>query len=223
MNLILLGPPGAGKGTQSKRLVERFRIPQISTGDLLREAVRQGTELGRFAKPLIEAGRFVPDEVAVGIMTDRLTQADTRAGFILDGFPRTVRQAEALDELLVERGLGGVDRVIAFEVNDGVVAKRISGRWTCPVDGSVFHASMNPSRVIGVCDRCGAQLVQREDDSEERVRERLRIYREKTAPLIAFYQRRSLLTVVDGMASPAEVTQTISLVLAKLVTTHAST
>ncbi len=201
MNLILLGPPGAGKGTQAKRMTTELGIPQISTGDILREAVRNGTEMGRKAGPLMEAGKLEPDEVVIGIIEERLRAPDAQKGFILDGFPRTVPQAEALDRSLQKAGRG-LDRVLALEVPEEKIVERISGRRSCPKDGSVFHVIANPPKREGYCDACGGALVQRPDDSEEKVVERLRQYRQNTAPLIDYYEKRSLLARIQGVGTP---------------------
>ncbi|MFN7130682.1 MAG: adenylate kinase [Myxococcales bacterium] len=201
MNLILLGPPGAGKGTQAKRMTAEMGIPQISTGDILREAVRTGTELGRKAGPLMEAGQLVPDEIVIGIIDERLRAPDAVKGFILDGFPRTVPQARALDEVLAKAGRR-VDRVLAIEVPEEKIVERISGRRSCPKDGSVFHVIANPPKRDGFCDACGGELIQRADDKEEKVVERLRQYREKTAPLIAYYEERGSLARIQGVGTP---------------------
>lgn len=200
MNLILLGPPGAGKGTQAKKLVAEMGIPQISTGDILREAARNGTELGKQAKPLMDAGKLVPDALVIGIIEERLKAADAVKGFILDGFPRTVPQAEALEGMLKKSGRG-IDRVLSIEVPEDVIVERISGRRSCPNDGSVFHVTGNPPKREGICDACGGALVQRDDDKKEKVVERNKQYWEKTAPLIAFYSERKLLATIPGAGS----------------------
>jgi len=197
MNLILLGPPGAGKGTQAKRLVADLGVPQVSTGDILRQAVAAGTELGRKAKEIMDAGKLVPDEVVIGIVAERLAAPDAQQGFILDGFPRTVPQAEALERLLSSQGRA-IDKVISIEVPEAVIVERISGRRSCPADGSVFHVTANPPRREGVCDACRGPLVQRDDDKAEKVVERNKQYWEKTAPLVAFYTQRGLLAAVAG-------------------------
>jgi adenylate kinase len=204
MNLILLGPPGAGKGTQAKKLVVDLKIPQISTGDILREAGRNGTELGRKAKPLMDAGKLVPDEIVIGIIADRLKAADAQQGFILDGFPRTVPQAEALEAMLAKMGKR-IDRVLSIEVPEAVVVERISGRRSCPKDGAVYHVSANPPKREGACDVCHGPLIQRDDDKPENVVERNKQYREKTAPLQAFYQERRLLAPIPGAGATEAV------------------
>jgi adenylate kinase len=204
MNLILLGPPGAGKGTQAKRLARRWGVPQISTGDILRQAVKDGTSLGKKAGPLMAEGKLVPDELVLGIVKDRLAQPDAAPGFILDGFPRTIPQAEELDAVLDHLGKT-VEGVISLEVPIDTLVERISGRRSCPKDGSVYHVVQNPPRQEGVCDLCGAALVQRDDDLEDRVRTRMEAYGAATAPLKDFYARRGLVHVVDGVGAPEAI------------------
>lgn len=204
MNLILLGPPGSGKGTQAKRLMQRYEIPQISTGDILRDAVKEGTPLGREAKRYMEEGKLVPDEVVVGIVKDRLKGPDCQRGFILDGFPRTIAQAEALDRILEEMGRG-IDHVIDIRVDKDELLRRLSGRRTCRSCGAMYHVIFNPPRVDGVCDRCGGELYHREDDKEETIRERLRVYEGQTAPLIEYYEKKGLLRRIDGTGEIEEV------------------
>lgn len=204
MNLVLLGPPGAGKGTQAKRLAARFGIPQVSTGDILRKAVKDGTELGKQAGPIMAAGKLVPDDLVVGIVRERLLQPDAAAGFILDGFPRTIPQAEKLEQALASFKKK-LDAVISLEVPIDTLVERISGRRSCPRDGSVYHVVQNPPRREGFCDLCGASLVQREDDKPEAVRTRMEAYAADTAPLKDFYARRGLLQVVDGVGAPEAI------------------
>lgn len=203
--LILLGPPGAGKGTQAARLVESFGIPQVSTGDMLREARREGTELGEEAATYMDAGELVPDEVVIGIVEERLNRADAADGFILDGFPRTREQAEALAEMGVD-----LDAVLSLEVSEDEVVRRLSGRLNCPECGAAFHEEFNPPETDDVCDECGHQgLIKREDDQPDVIRDRLAEYRSKTEPLKEFYRQQGLLVEVDGEGTPAEVTDRV--------------
>ncbi len=201
MNVILLGPPGAGKGTQAKRLFADFGIPQISTGDMLRQAARSGTELGKLAAPLMQRGQLVPDDLVVQIVEERLRQPDCAPGFVLDGFPRTLPQAEALDAALA-RSSRKLDAVILFEVPESALVERISGRRSCPNDGSVYHVTQHPPRRAGFCDKCSAPLIQRDDDREDRVRERLAVYARETSPLKPFYARRGLLRTINSLGTP---------------------
>ncbi len=212
MNLVFLGPPGAGKGTQAKRLSREHSWPHISTGDILREAVSQGTELGKKAKEYMEKGELVPDEVVIGIIEERLGKEDAENGFILDGFPRTVKQAQSLDEVLGEMGKS-LDAVLYFKVSEDEVIKRLTGRRTCKDCGAIFHTLFNPPAQENVCDRCGGELRQREDDREETVRRRLEVYLAQTAPLIHYYQEKGLLKEVNGERSPEEVYEEIKVIL----------
>lgn len=218
LNLIFLGPPGAGKGTQAQRLAKRFGIPQLSTGDILRRAVAEGTPLGKKAKGLMDAGQLVPDEVVNGIVDEALIKPEARRGFLLDGFPRTVAQATALDEMLARRGRK-IDDVISLEVPVEVLVDRLSGRLTCPVDGAVYHLRTNPPKKSGVCDRDGTALVQRPDDQPEAVRRRLAEYENKTALLKGYYKPRSVLRNIDGVGIPDEVETRIVSVLGASATT----
>jgi len=204
LRLVIFGPPGAGKGTQAKLLSERLGVPHIATGDMLREAVKAGTRLGGLAKKYMDEGRLVPDEVVIGMVEERLRQPDCSKGFILDGFPRTIEQAEALDSELEKLGLK-LDAVLNLEVGDEEVVKRIALRRTCRSCGAVFHLIFNPPRREGVCDRCGGELYQRDDDREEVVRNRLKVYRQQTKPLLEFYRRRGLLRDVNGERSIEDV------------------
>jgi adenylate kinase len=201
MNLILLGPPNAGKGTQAKKLYADFAIPQISTGDILRKAVREGTELGKQAGPLMAAGSFVPDELVIGIVEERLKEADCAKGFILDGFPRTTPQADALDRMLAKLGKG-LNAVVSFEVPHETLVERGSGRRSCPTCGSVYHVTQNPPRRAGLCDKDDSPIVQREDDTAEVIERRLKKYDTETAPLKQFYAQKGLLKSIDGVGSP---------------------
>lgn len=193
--IILLGPPGAGKGTQAKKISAEFAIPQISTGDMLREAVKKGTELGKMAKSFMDKGGLVPDEVVIGIVKERLKGADCAKGFILDGFPRTIPQAEALDRVIAELGKA-IKAVLSLDVDEKELMERLCGRRTCPSCGAMFHVSFNAPKKAGVCDKCGAALIQRDDDKEETIRTRLENYRKSTAPLIAYYGKSGKLKPV---------------------------
>ena len=198
MKLILLGPPGAGKGTQAKMLTEKYSIPQISTGDILRAAVKDGTPMGQKAKEFMNAGGLVPDEVVVGIVRDRLQEADCNNGFILDGFPRTVAQADALQTSLHSMSKE-LDRVISLEVDAEALVERLTGRRTCKDCGRGYHVKFEPSREVGICDACGGSLFQRDDDQEETIRKRLQVYADQTAPLINYYREAGVLLELDGM------------------------
>jgi adenylate kinase len=208
MNLILLGPPGVGKGTQAKLLIDRFGIPQISTGDILRAAVKELTPMGAKAKAFMDSGALVPDEVVIGIVEERLAQADCQKGFILDGFPRTVPQADALGQVL--SGMGkSIDHVVSLSVDKAELLKRLTGRRACANCGAGYHVDFAPSKVAGVCDACSGQLVQREDDKEETILNRLAVYEAQTAPLIAYYQAAGLLRSVDGLGTVERVQEDI--------------
>jgi len=198
MKLILLGPPGAGKGTQAKMLTERFSIPQISTGDILRAAVKDGTPMGLKAKQYMDAGGLVPDEVVVGIVRDRLQEADCINGFILDGFPRTVAQADALQTSLEEMDKA-LDRVISLDVDAEALVERLTGRRTCKECGRGYHVKFDPPRQVALCDACGGSLFQRDDDQEETIRKRLQVYADQTSPLISYYRDADVLMELDGM------------------------
>jgi adenylate kinase len=197
MRVVLLGPPGAGKGTQALRLAARWGVPQIATGDMLREGVARGSRLGLEAKRYMDAGDLVPDDVIVGLIAERLAAEDARKGFVLDGFPRTVAQAEALDRLLVEQGLR-LDRVVLFEIDHEVLVARLSGRRVCRTCGRNYHLAFAPPRVPDRCDACGGGLSQRADDEEPKVRHRLAVYARETAPLVEYYRRRGLLASVPA-------------------------
>lgn len=197
MNLILLGPPAAGKGTQAQWILRDFNVVHVSTGDMLRQAIADGTELGKLAKPLLDAGKLVPDEIVNGIIQQWLEGADPAKGIVFDGFPRTVAQAQALDEMMARCGRQ-IDAVLSIQVNEATVIERIGGRWSCPKDGAVYHATNRPPREVGKCDRCGAQLVQRDDDKPEKIVERYRQYLEKTMPLIDYYRAKGCLLSIDG-------------------------
>ena len=202
MNLILLGAPGAGKGTQAEILCERLNIPTISTGNMIREALKSGTEMGLKAKAYIEAGQLVPDEVVIGIVDERLRQEDCKNGFILDGFPRTIPQAEALDRMGII-----IDRVVDINVPDEVITRRVSGRRACLDCGSTYHIETKKPQVEGICDRCGSTLVQRKDDLPETVLERLHVYHAQTEPLRDYYAAAGKLLVVDGQQGILEIAE----------------
>jgi adenylate kinase len=213
MNLILLGPPGAGKGTQAKRLQERYGLVQLATGDMLRAAVTSGSGPGQRVKAIMEAGRLVPDAIMIEMIADRIDQPDCTTGFILDGFPRTVPQAEALDAMLAERGRA-LDHVILMEVDEKALIARIAGRVTCPDCGTIYNERYNPPRIAGKCDNCGGtDLVHRADDRPEAVKTRLEAYRNQTAPILPYYRARGNLRAVDGMAPIDEVTREIERIL----------
>jgi adenylate kinase len=204
MKVIFLGPPGSGKGTQAKMVSDKLGIPQVSTGDMLRSAVREGTPMGLKAKAMMDSGALVADEVVVGIVQERLAKADCAAGFILDGFPRTVPQADALQSCL--QGLGkDLDAVISLEVDSDAVVERITGRRTCRDCGKMFHVRFDPPAQENICDACGGELYLRDDDQDVTIRKRLEVYAEQTAPLIAYYQRADLVRTIDGMQGIAEV------------------
>ncbi|MFE1321476.1 adenylate kinase [Kitasatospora phosalacinea] len=207
MRIVLVGPPGAGKGTQAHVLAKTLSIPHISTGDLFRANISQGTPLGVEAKSYMDAGRLVPDEVTIGMAKDRMLQPDAANGFLLDGFPRNLGQAEALDAFLAEQGIA-LDGVLDLEVSEDEVVKRIAGRRLCRNDGAhVFHVVYNPPKTEGVCDECGGELYQRSDDTEEAVRVRLEEYHSKTEPIIGYYQEQGLLVTIPALGKVDEVTE----------------
>ncbi len=212
MNLILLGPPGAGKGTQAKRLMEKYGIPQISTGDILRAAVKEGTEMGKKAKEFMDAGKLVPDEVVIGIIDDRLKEDDCKSGYMLDGFPRTVPQAEALDEVLEKMG-SKIDHVVSIEVPERELIGRLTGRRTCKDCGAGYHLMFDPPKAEGVCDKCGGQLYQRDDDNVETVTNRLKVYNDQTQPLIDYYTNKSLIRPIQGLGEIGEIFERITAIL----------
>jgi adenylate kinase len=208
MNLILLGPPGAGKGTQAERISALYEIPHISTGDIFRENLKKGTALGLEAKEYMDKGELVPDEVVIGIVRDRLAAPDCEAGFILDGYPRTVAQADALKEILGEMGRP-VEHVLNIQVPDQVVIERLTARRTCRSCGAVYHLIFNPPSKEGACDACEGELYRRDDDGEETVVARLEEYKAKTRPLIDYYRREGLLRDIDGSAGMEEVLEAV--------------
>jgi adenylate kinase len=215
LNLVLLGPPGSGKGTQGERLQEDLRLPYYATGDILRAAVREETELGKSAKEYMDRGDLVPDEVIVGVIAEALDSAEARDGFILDGFPRTTPQAEALDAKLQELGRA-LTTVLLIDVSDDEVVRRLGGRRTCTVCGRVYHVEFNPPKVEGVCDVDGGELVVRDDDKPEVIRKRLDTYHEKTEPLVGYYDRAGVLRRIGGEVAPDAVAEEISRTLATL-------
>ena len=204
MNIIMLGAPGAGKGTQAAVLCEHFGIPTISTGNMIREALKNGTEMGLKAKSFMDEGKLVPDEVVIGIVKERLSADDCKKGFILDGFPRTIPQAEALDNMGVE-----IQHVINIDISDEKIINRMSGRRACLNCGATYHIVYNPSKKEGICDTCGQQLVLRDDDKPETVKKRLSVYHDQTQPLIDYYKNEGILAEVDGTKDMEEVFQDI--------------
>jgi len=208
MRLIFLGPPGSGKGTQAAKLLEKVQVAHISTGDILRENVSKGTDLGLQAKGYMDSGKLVPDQLIVEMMKNRLGSNDCARGFILDGFPRTVSQAEALEKMLGELGVN-LDAVVLFKVSDEVVIERLSGRRGCRQCGAIYHVLFSPSSRGDICQACGGELFQRDDDREEVIRKRLDVYHSQTAPLVGFYRCRNLLVEVDAEKSSDEVLKTI--------------
>jgi adenylate kinase len=206
MRIVLVGPPGAGKGTQAAFLAKNLSIPHISTGDLFRANISQGTELGKQAKAYMDAGNLVPDEVTIGMAKDRMSQPDAVGGFLLDGFPRNVGQAEALDEMLKGEGVQ-LDAVLDLEVPEDEVVKRIAGRRVCRNNSAhVFHVTYSPAKAEGVCDECGGELYQRDDDSEETVRKRLEVYHTQTEPIIDYYRAQGLVVTISALGKVTDVT-----------------
>ncbi|KAA0683629.1 adenylate kinase [Roseomonas genomospecies 6] len=213
MNLILLGPPGAGKGTQARRLEDTRGLVQLSTGDMLRAMVAEGGPLGQQAKDIMSAGKLMPDELMVQMIAERISKPDVKNGFILDGFPRTVAQAEALDSMLADKGLK-LDHVIEMKVVDDILVERITGRYTCAKCGKGYHDSFEKPKVEGVCDACGGtEFKRRADDNADTVKTRLAQYHEQTAPILPYYQSRGVLKTVDGMAEIDDVTKQIEGIL----------
>ena len=214
MIMILIGPPGAGKGTQANRLEEALSIGNLSTGALLRDAITSDSELGKEAKVLVEGGNFVPDDIIIALVSARIDEPDCAEGFILDGFPRTLPQAKALDKILEARE-SKVDAVIEFELDDEIVVERITGRFSCSNCGEGYHRAHKKPAVEGVCDVCGSkEFVQRADDSEEKIRTRLALYHEQTAPILPYYEQRGILRSVDGTKDMDDVTEQLKEVLA---------
>ncbi len=213
MNLVLLGAPGSGKGTQSSRLAKEFGIPQISTGDILREAVKNKTPLGQKAEEFMKSGRLVPDEVIIDIVQERLKQMDCVKGYILDGFPRTIPQAEKLDQLSM------IQRALSLDVSEEECVTRLSGRLTCPQCKLTFNPSTNPPKKADSCDACGTKLILRDDDKPETVKKRLKVYNQQTEPLINFYKRSGRLLAVDGSKDPENVFKTLKNLLQSKIST----
>ena len=213
MNIILLGPPGAGKGTQAKMIVDKRGIVQLSTGDMLRDAVKSGSALGQKAKALMEAGELVPDDLVIGIIDSRLDEPDCAKGFILDGFPRTIAQAEALDDLLDKKDLA-LHAVIKMDVDEEALTRRISGRFSCASCGQGYHDDFQKPAQDGICDKCGStDFIRRKDDNAETVRSRLEVYHNQTAPILPYYEARGTLKSVDGMAAIDQVSAEIDQIL----------
>ena len=201
MNIIFLGAPGAGKGTQAEIVAEKYNIPTISTGNIIREALKNGTEMGLKAKAYTEAGQLVPDEVVIGIIKERLAKGDCDNGFILDGFPRTIPQAEALDSMGIV-----IDKVVDIDVPDEAIAERMTGRRVCPDCGASYHLINKKPAKEGICDACGAALIQRKDDAPETVADRLKVYHDQTEPLKGYYEKTGKLEIVEGLGSVADIT-----------------
>ncbi len=214
MRLVLLGAPGAGKGTLAKQLSGALGAVHISTGDIFREEVANGTELGKQAKSYMDRGELVPDAVVIGMVRSRLTRPDVAGGFILDGFPRTAPQAEALDTVLTEAGTP-LSTVLDIDVPEEAVVRRLSGRRVCRACGAIYHVDNMPTKQEGVCDKCGGEVYQRDDDQAEAIRRRLRVYAEATAPLTAYYQAKGILESVDGTGTPDQVLKTACGILGK--------
>ncbi|MFR1314192.1 MAG: adenylate kinase [Clostridium perfringens] len=212
MKIVLLGPPGAGKGTQAKSISNRYSIPHISTGDIFRKNISENTPLGIEAKSYMDNGQLVPDEVTINMVKDRLQQDDCKNGYLLDGFPRTVHQAEALDNFLTERE-ESIDTALLIEVPKEFILERMTGRRVCPSCGASYHIKFNPPSNDGKCDLCGSDVIQRKDDTEETVKERLDVYENQTQPLIDFYKNKKQLSVVDGTQAINEVFESICKIL----------
>ncbi|NOY63977.1 MAG: adenylate kinase [Nitrospirae bacterium] len=212
MRIVLLGAPGAGKGTQAKKLIEKYGIPQISTGDILRKAVADGTPLGKEAKSYMDRGELVPDSVVIGLVKERLQQDDCKKGFILDGFPRNTSQAETLDQVLDEMGMP-LQVALSVDVDFDVLMKRLTGRRTCKSCGQMYNIYFSPPQKEGVCDKCGGELYQRDDDKEETIKKRLEVYEAQTAPLIDYYEKKGILKRVNGVGNIDEIFANICAIL----------
>jgi len=213
INMVFLGPPGAGKGTQSEQIIKDFGIVQVSTGDILRSAVKEGSELGKLAKEYMNEGKLVPDDIIIGIVKERLKEKDCQNGFILDGFPRTIPQAEALDKMLKDDLNISLTHVISLEVDDEKIIERLTGRRFCSQCGRVYHISFDPPEKEGICDECHTQLIQRDDDKEETIKKRLKVYHDQTEQLKDYYGKQNILTTVDGEKSPDDVYKNIKDIL----------
>lgn len=210
MNVVLLGPPGAGKGTQAQFICQDYAVKQIATGDMFRAARKKQTELGKKVEAYMLAGKLVPDDVVIEVVDERLWQSDCDNGFLLDGFPRTVAQADALEKLLAKRQKH-LDAVLSFQVPDDVIVKRLSGRRVCSSCGANYHVNFAPSRKDGVCDKCGGEIIQRKDDTEQTIKERLKVYKDQTQPLIDYYQKRGLLKLIDGQGEVSKIRDRVRL------------
>ena len=210
--LIFLGPPGAGKGTQAKRIAQRYGVPHLSTGDMLRDAIARGTNLGRLAKPIMDRGDLVPDDLVMGMVEQRLSEPDCAGGFVFDGFPRTLPQARALEEVLARHGFGK-PLVIDFRVDEGTLLRRLAGRWNCSTCGAIYNVYDAPPKAAGICDLDGGKLLQRPDDRPEVVRERFQAYERQTKPLTEYYCRQGVLEVVDAAAGVEDVSRALAAVL----------
>lgn len=208
MRMVLFGPPGAGKGTQASSLSQKFGVPHLSTGDMLRAARKAGTAVGQKAASFMDGGKLVPDDVMVGVIEERIRLPDCTRGFLLDGFPRTIPQAEALNRMLANHGQK-LDAVLSLEVSDGLVVDRLAGRWTCPVCQATYHKVTLPPKLSGKCDKDGAELIQRSDDTETAIRKRVEVFHEQTDPLKEIYRSEGLLKSVDGVGTPGEVEERI--------------
>lgn len=209
MNIILIGPPGAGKGTQAKRMIDRLGVPQISTGDMFRAAVKEGTPMGKKAKEYMDKGALVPDDVVIGVVKERFQKPDAKKGFVLDGFPRTLEQAKALDNLLSDMGTK-LDHVVVIEVPDDNLVGRLTGRRTCRGCGYMHHIKFDPPKKDGVCDKCSGELYLRDDDKESTIRERLTTYHGQTSPLIDYYSKANIVRKIDGTKSMEDVQKSIT-------------
>jgi adenylate kinase len=209
MNIILIGPPGAGKGTQAKRMIDRLGVPQISTGDMFRAAVKEGTPMGKKAKEYMDKGALVPDDVVIGVVRERFQKPDAKKGFVLDGFPRTLEQAKALDGLLRDMGTK-LDHVVVIEVPDNNLVGRLTGRRTCKGCGYMHHVEFDPPKKEGICDKCSGELYLRDDDKESTIRERLGTYHAQTSPLIDYYSKVNIVRKIDGTKSMEDVQNTIT-------------